>query len=70
MEAIGAGLAVIGMAGAALGIGILAKGAMEGIARQPEAAGIIRTTMIIAIAFAEALGILSFVIAITLAGKV
>lgn len=69
MESIGAGLAVFGMAGAAISIGLLAKGAMEGTARQPEAAGIIRTTMIIAIAFAEALGILSFVIAILLASK-
>ena len=36
MGAIGAGLAVLG---AGLGIGMIGKGATEGIARQPEAAG-------------------------------
>lgn len=48
--AIGGGLAVIG---AALGIGILGKGAVESIARQPEQAGTIRITMIIAAALIE-----------------
>ena len=47
---IGAGLAAIG---AGLGIGKIGQGAMEGIARQPEAAGTIRTTMIIAAALIE-----------------
>lgn len=48
--AIGAGLAVIG---GGLGIGRLAAGAMEGIARQPEAYGSIQTAMIIAAALIE-----------------
>ena len=43
--AIGAGLAVVG---AAIGIGVLAQGAVESIARQPEAAGVIQVNMIIA----------------------
>ena len=47
---IGAGLAVIG---AGLGIGRLAAAALEGSARQPEASGDIRTTMIIAAALIE-----------------
>ena len=47
---LGAGLAIIG---AALGIGRLAAAALEGSARQPEAAGDIRTTMIIAAALIE-----------------
>ena len=42
---LGAGLVAIG---AGLGIGLLAGPAMEGSARQPEASGDIRTTMIIA----------------------
>jgi len=48
--AIGAGLAVVG---AAIGIGLLAKGAVESIARQPEAAGVIQVNMIIAAVFIE-----------------
>jgi F-type H+-transporting ATPase subunit c len=47
---IGAGLAVIG---AGLGIGMLGKGAVESIARQPEQAGTIRIAMIIAAALIE-----------------
>ena len=50
--AIGAGLAVIG---AGLGIGFLAKGAVESIGRQPEAAGTIQVNMIIAAALIEGL---------------
>lgn len=50
--AVGAGLAVIG---AGLGIGLLAKGAVESIGRQPEAAGTIQTNMIIAAALIEGL---------------
>ena len=48
--AIGGGLAVIG---AGIGIGLLGKGAVESIARQPEQAGTIRITMIIAAALIE-----------------
>jgi F-type H+-transporting ATPase subunit c len=48
--AIGGGLAVLG---AAIGIGLLAKGAVESIARQPEAAGVIQVNMIIAAVFIE-----------------
>ena len=50
--AIGGGLAVLG---AALGIGMLAKGALESIARQPEVAGQIQVNMIIAAALIEGL---------------
>jgi len=62
---IGVGLA-IGLAalGSALGQGNAAASAMEGIARQPEASGEIRTTLLLALAFMEALTLFSFVIAI------
>ncbi len=50
--AIGAGLAVIG---AGLGIGLLAKGAVESMARQPESSGTIQVAMIIAAALIEGL---------------
>ncbi|MFZ5430801.1 MAG: ATP synthase F0 subunit C [Bacteroidota bacterium] len=48
--AIGASLAAIG---AALGIGKIGASAMEAIARQPEASGDIRSTMIISAALIE-----------------
>lgn len=69
--AIGAGLA-IGLAaiGIALGQGILAGKAMESMGKQPEAMSGIRSSMIIAMAIMETIGVLSFVIAILLAGKI
>ena len=48
--AVGTGLATIG---AGIGIGKIGQGAMEGMARQPEAGGDIRSTMIIAAALVE-----------------
>ena len=42
---------------------MIGKGAMESIGRNPEAAGKIVANMIVAIAFAEALGILALVVA-------
>ncbi len=56
---VGAGLVLIG---AGLGIGKLAAAALEGTARQPEASGTLRTTMIIAAALIEGLGFLALVI--------
>ena len=63
---IGAGLATIG---AALGIGRIAGQAMDGIARQPEASGDIRVTMIIAAALIEGIALFGEVICILLATK-
>jgi F-type H+-transporting ATPase subunit c len=59
VSAIGAGLVVIG---AGLGIGKLASSAMEGIARQPEAAPKIQTAMIIAAALIEGVALFAAVI--------
>jgi F-type H+-transporting ATPase subunit c len=50
LATIGAGLVTIG---AGLGIGKLAAAAMEGIARQPEAAPKIQVSMLVAAAFIE-----------------
>ena len=58
---IGAGLAVIG---AGIGIGKLAAAALDGIARQPEAAGVLRTTMLIAAALIEGVALFAQVICI------
>ena len=63
--AIAAGLGVVGPG---IGIGLIGKGAMESIGRNPEASGKIVSNMIIAIAFAEALGILALVVAFIIKG--
>jgi F-type H+-transporting ATPase subunit c len=65
---IGAALAIgLGGLGPGLGIGLAVRGAMEALGRNPEAAGDIRTTMIIGAALAEAVAIYAFVIAIIIA---
>jgi F-type H+-transporting ATPase subunit c len=59
----GAGLGVgATVIGAALGIGKIGQSAMEGIARQPEAAGDIRMNMIIAAALIEGVALFSVVV--------
>ena len=58
---IGAGLAAIG---AGIGIGQIGGKAVEGIARQPEAVGDIRSNMIVAAALVE--GVAFFAIVISL----
>ena len=65
VKAIAAALAIgLGSAGPAIGIGILGGRAMEAIGRNPEAAGEIRTNMILGIAFTEAVAIYALVIAL------
>ncbi len=54
----------VGAIGPAIGIGLLGGKAMEALGRNPEAAGAIQTNMILAIAFAEAIGIYALVVAI------
>jgi F-type H+-transporting ATPase subunit c len=62
--AIGKGL-VYGLAaiGPGIGIGFLVGKSVEAMARQPEAAGLVRTTMFLGIAFVEALALFGFVLA-------
>jgi F-type H+-transporting ATPase subunit c len=62
----GAGLIVFG---AALGIGKLATGALEGMARQPELSGDLRTAMIIAAALIEGFTFFALVVTFMLATK-
>ena len=57
--ALGAAIAVIG---AALGIGKIGSSAMEAIARQPEAAGDIRMSMIIIAALIEGVALFAIVV--------
>ena len=61
--------AAVTIVGAGYGIGRLAGSALEGMARQPEAAGDIRTAMIIAAALIEGVTFLSLVICLMLALK-
>ncbi len=63
---LGAGFTVFG---AAFGIGKLASSAMDATGRQPEAAGAIRTSMIISAALIEGIALFAAVICIILATK-
>ena len=57
--AIGAGLAAIG---AGIGVGQIGKGAVEAIARQPEAMGDIRANMILMAAFVEGVALFGVIV--------
>lgn len=58
---LGAAIAIIG---AAMGIGKIGQSAMEAIARQPEAAGDIRSSMIIASALIEGVTLFAIVVCV------
>ena len=63
-KAIGAGLCMgVGAIGPAIGEGNAVSKALEGMARQPESAGNLRTTMILGCAITETTGIYSLLIA-------
>jgi F-type H+-transporting ATPase subunit c len=63
IAAIGKGLVYgLGAIGPGIGIGYLVGKAIESMARQPEAAGMVRTTMFLGIAFVEALALFGFVL--------
>jgi ATP synthase F0 subunit c len=64
LKAVGAGLAMIGAVGAGAGVGIVVGGAVQGMARNPDASGMIQTNMILGIAFAEAIAIYALVVAL------
>ena len=69
--AIAAALAVaIATIGPGIGQGLAASKAMEAIARQPEASGDIRTSLILALAFIKALTIYGLLIAFMILGKI
>jgi F-type H+-transporting ATPase subunit c len=60
---IGKGLVYgLGAIGPGIGIGFLVGKSVEAMARQPEAAGMVRTTMFLGIAFVEALALFGFVL--------
>jgi len=56
----------VGAIAPALGIGMIGSKAVEALGRNPEAESAIRTTMILALAFAEAIAIYALVVALIL----
>ncbi len=59
----GAGMAYgLAAIGPGIGIGYLVGQSVQAMARQPEAAGMVRTTMFLGIAFVEALALIGFVV--------
>ena len=56
---LGYGLATLGPG---IGIGMLVGQSVQAMARQPEMAGQVRTTMFLGLAFAEALALIAFVL--------
>jgi len=63
---LGAGFSAIGMGLAGIGVGNVAASFLSGALRNPAAAGEQTATLFIGIAFAEALGIFSFLVALLL----
>ena len=69
LTAVGRGIVYGGAAiGPGIGIGIVVGNAITAMARQPEAAGMVRTTMFLGIAFTEALALFGFVLAFIISG--
>ena len=67
LGAVGAGIGYGAAAiGPGVGIGIVVGNAITAMARQPEAAGIVRATMFLIVAFTEALALIGFVVFILL----
>ena len=64
LTALGAGIAALGCIGAGVGLGLATAKATDAVARQPEAEGKIRTTLILGAALAEATAIYALVTAI------
>lgn len=54
----------LGAIGPGIGVGLVAGPALNAMGRNPEAAGVIRTNMLLAIVFAEAISIYALVVAL------
>jgi F-type H+-transporting ATPase subunit c len=64
LQALGAGIAMLGAVGPGIGIGMLVNGALQAIGRNPDAAGQVQTNMILGIVFTEAVAIYCLVVAL------
>lgn len=67
LKYIGAGLSTLGAIGAAIGVGMIFAAGINGIARNPGAESKIRPLVMLGMALAEGLGIISLVIGLYLA---
>ena len=69
LKTVGAGIVYGGAAiGPGVGIGIVVGNAITAMSRQPESAGMVRTTMFLGIAFTEALALFGFVLSFIISG--
>jgi F-type H+-transporting ATPase subunit c len=67
LKQLGAALAIgLGAIGPGIGVGLVGAKAMEAMGRNPEAADLVRTNMILGMAFAEAIAIYALVVALIL----
>jgi len=67
IKLLAAGLAIgLGAIGPGIGVGVLVFGGLQSIGRNPDAAGEIRTNMILGIVFTEAIAIYALVVALIL----
>jgi F-type H+-transporting ATPase subunit c len=65
LRQLGTALAIgLGAIGPGIGVGLVGAKAMEAMGRNPEAADIVRTNMILGMAFAEAIAIYALVVAL------
>jgi F-type H+-transporting ATPase subunit c len=65
MKQLGTALAIgLGAIGPGIGVGLVGSKAMEAMGRNPEAADMVRTNMILGMAFAEAIAIYALVVAL------
>ncbi|PWF99523.1 F0F1 ATP synthase subunit C [Levilactobacillus bambusae] len=70
MGAIAAGIAMFGAAlGAGIGDGLVISKMLEGMVRQPELSGELRTNMFIGVGLVEAMPIIAFVVALMVMNK-
>ena len=69
LKSVGRGIVYGGAAiGPGIGIGIVVGNAITAMSRQPETAGMVRTTMFLGIAFTEALALFGFVLSFIVSG--
>jgi F-type H+-transporting ATPase subunit c len=69
LTAVGRGIVYGGAAiGPGIGIGLVVGNAITAMARQPEAAGMVRPTLFLGIAFTEALALFGFVLSFIISG--
>jgi F-type H+-transporting ATPase subunit c len=64
MRLLGAGIAMVGVIGGGIGVGLAAAGGVQAMGRNPDATPIIQTNMILGMAFAEAVAIYALAVAL------